>query len=183
MDFTHLTILSFHRSNGSRIDDTTLAADPQVLLLIVNGDLAGCRKQDVKFVCVQCTLAFATAAGLITIDPYPASMTIHALYYIELPQGSRALTIGAGAPYNLVFFLGAADLRTFTPVQVQDDILLVIHQDAPVLLQASNFNLDVTNTDSNDISVKIDWKILKLAWHQICASVFAKICTRYTNQP
>jgi hypothetical protein len=90
-------------------------------------------------------------------------MTIRALYYIELPQGSRALTNGAGGPYNLVSFLGAADLRTLTPVQVCDNILLVVQQDAPVLLQASDFNLDVTNTDSNDISIKIDWKILKLA--------------------
>jgi hypothetical protein len=42
MDFVHLTILSFHRSNGNRIDNTTLAADPQVLLPIVNGAVAEC---------------------------------------------------------------------------------------------------------------------------------------------
>jgi hypothetical protein len=35
--------------------------------------------------------------------------------------------------------------------------------------------------DSNDISLEIDHKILSLAWHQICASVFAEICTGYTN--
>jgi hypothetical protein len=134
MDFAHLTILSFYRSNGDRIDDTTLATNPKVLLPIMNGALAGCQKQDVKFVCMQCTLDFATAAGLIAIDPYPASTTIRASYYIELPQGSCALTNGAGAPYNLVSFLSAADLRTWTPVQVRDDILLVIQQDAPVLL-------------------------------------------------
>jgi hypothetical protein len=126
MDFTHLTIISFHRSNGDRIDDTTLVADPQVLLPIMNGALAGCQKQDVKFVCMQCTLNFTTAAGLITIDPYPASTTIPASYYIELPQGSCALTNGAEAPYYLVYFLGAADLRTLTPVQVHDDVLLVV---------------------------------------------------------
>jgi hypothetical protein len=134
MDFAHLTILSFHRLNGDRIVDTTLAANPQVLLPIVNGAIARCQKQDVKFVRMQFTLNFTTAAGLITIYPYPVSMTIRALYYVELPQGSRALTNGAGAPYNLVSFLGTADLRTLTPVQVHDDILLVIQQDAPVLL-------------------------------------------------
>jgi hypothetical protein len=98
IDFAHLTILSFHRLNGSRIDDTALAANPQVLLPIVNGAVDGCQKQDVKFACVQCTLDFTTVAGLITIYPYPASTTIHASYYIELPQGSCALTNGAGAP-------------------------------------------------------------------------------------
>jgi hypothetical protein len=68
-------------------------------------------------------------------------------------------------------------------VQVCDDILSVVQQDAPVLLQASNFNLDVANTDSTNISIEIDQKILKLAWHQICVSVFSAICTEYTNQP
>jgi hypothetical protein len=183
MDFTHLTISSFHRSNGARIDDTALATNPQVLLPIVNGALAGCCKQDIKFVCVQCTLDFAKVAGLITIDPYLASTMIRALYYIELPQGSRTLTNGAGAPCNLVSFLGAANLRTLTPAQVHVDILLVVQQDAPVLLQAYDFNLDATNTDSNNISIEIQWKIFKLAWHQICASVFAEMCIGYTNQP
>ncbi len=83
---------------------------------------------------MQCTLNFTTAAGLITIYPYHASITISALYHIELHQGSHALTNGAGAPYNLISFLGAADLRTLTPVQVHDDILLVVKQDATVLL-------------------------------------------------
>jgi hypothetical protein len=100
-----------------------------------------------------------------------------------LPQGSRTLTNGAGAPYNLVSILGTADLRTLIPVQVWDNILLADQQGAPVLLRASNFNLDVMNTDSTDISVKIDRNILKLAWHQICTLVFAKICTGYINQP
>jgi hypothetical protein len=37
--------------------------------------------------------------------------------------------------------------------------------------------------DSNDINLEIDCTILKLGWHQICASVFAEMCTGYTNQP
>jgi hypothetical protein len=78
MDFAHLTILSFHRSNDNRIDDTILATTPQVLLPIVNGAVAGCQKKDVKFTRVQCTLDSTTAAGLIKIYPYPASMMISA---------------------------------------------------------------------------------------------------------
>ncbi len=83
---------------------------------------------------MQCTLDYTTSVGLITIYPYPASTTICAFYYIELPQGSRVLMSGAGAPYNLVSFLGTADLKTLTPVQVCDNILSVVQQDAPVLL-------------------------------------------------
>jgi hypothetical protein len=64
MDFSHLTILSFHQSDGDRIDNTTIAANPQVLLPVVDGALATCRKQDVKFVQVQFTMDFATAPDI-----------------------------------------------------------------------------------------------------------------------
>jgi hypothetical protein len=47
MDFRHLSILSLHNSQGARMDNTTTAADAQVLLPIQNGSLAGCCKQDV----------------------------------------------------------------------------------------------------------------------------------------
>jgi hypothetical protein len=169
--------------DGNRIDDTTIATDPQVLLPVVDGALAICRKQDVKFVRVQFTLDFATAPNLITLNPYPVATVFRASYYIKLPQGSHALINGVGNGYNLVFFLAVDDLRTLTREQVHAEILSVVQQDSPVLLCALDFNLQAANTYSNDVNLEIDWKILKLAWHQICASVFAEICTGYTNQP
>jgi hypothetical protein len=104
-------------------------------------------------------------------------MVFHASYYIKLPQGSCTLINGAGNGYNLVSFLGIEDLRTLMRVQFHDDILSVVQQDSPVLLCMSDFNFQATNTDPNDVNLEINQKILKLAWHQICASVFAKICT------
>ncbi len=56
-------------------------------------------------------------------------------------------------------------------------------QDGPVLLKASDFNSRIANTDSLDISLDIEQKILKLAWHQLCTSVFAEICPGYSSQP
>ncbi len=70
MDFGHLAILSFHNSRGNRMEDTTTADNARVLLPVINRNLAGCRKQDVRFVHVQCTLDFTP---LITVDPYPVS--------------------------------------------------------------------------------------------------------------
>jgi hypothetical protein len=160
-----------------------LLPTPQVLLPVVDGALATCCKQDVKFVRVQFTLDFATAPGLITLNPYPVAMVFRASYYIKLPQGSRALINGAGNGYNLVSFLGVDDLGTLTREQVHADILSVVQQDSPLLLCVSDFNLQAANTNSNDVNLDINWKTLKLAWHQICASVFAKIFTGYTNQP
>ena len=181
MDFGHLAILSFHHSDGDRIDDSTIPTDPQQLLPVVDGAITTCRK--VKFLRVQFTLDFATAPSFITLDLYPVAPVFRASYYIKLPQGSRALLNGTGAGYNLVSFLGVDDLQTLTWAEVITNILSMVQQDSPVLLQALDFNLQAVNTDSNEINVVIDCKILKLAWHQICSSVFAKICTGYTNQP
>jgi hypothetical protein len=86
MDFGHLTILFFHQLDGNRIDDTTVADDPQVFLPVVDGALAECHKKDVKFVRVQFTLDFASVPGLITLNPYLVAMVFRASYYIELPQ-------------------------------------------------------------------------------------------------
>jgi hypothetical protein len=93
MGFGHLSILSFHNSQGAQMDDNTTATDAQILLPIQNGPLAGCPKQDVRFVQVQCTLGFA---ALITVDPYPVSSTLHELYYIDLPQSSQGIMNGSG---------------------------------------------------------------------------------------
>jgi hypothetical protein len=147
---------------------------------VIDGAVGDCCKQDNKFVRVQCTINFA---ALITINPYPVTTKMQATYYIKLPQGARALINRNNQNYNLVTFLGAANLRTLTSHQVKMNILDPIQQDALVLLRASDFNLWSTNTKSNNISIKIDCKILKLAWHQICAFVFAEFVDGYTNQP
>jgi hypothetical protein len=112
MDFGHLTILSFHALNGNRIYTTTTAADPQVLLPVINGAVANCCGWDVCFVRVQCILDFTP---LTTINPYPISPILCVLYYIKLPQGSRAMVNDSNQPYTLVSFLGPDDLCLLTP--------------------------------------------------------------------
>jgi hypothetical protein len=71
MDFNHLAILSFHKSNGERIDNTMVPGHPEILLPVINGPVNVCRQHDVKFVRVQCSLKFAS---LVTVNPYPISM-------------------------------------------------------------------------------------------------------------
>jgi hypothetical protein len=104
-------------------------------------------------------------------------------YYIELPQGSRANVNGVGGAYTLVGYLGVDDLCTLTPNDVKTTILNPVLQYGPVLLEASDFNLQTANTNSQDIALENDSKILKLAWHQVCASIFSKLCPYYSNQP
>jgi len=180
MNFTNLLILSFHRSNGDRIDTTTTAGDAAILLPIINGNLNNCRQQDVQFVQVQCNLDFV---GLTTVNLYPVVTILRASYYIALPQSSRAMTNGAGAAYTLISFLGVNNIRTLTPEDAKADILIPVHQDGPIMLVASDFNLTHSNTDTHSIAADIDGKILKLAWHQLCASIFTKICPGYSIQP
>jgi hypothetical protein len=171
MDFAHLAILSFHRSNGNRIDDTTVAGSPKVLLPIIDGPAAACRKPDVKFVRVQCTINFA---GLVSVNPYPVHPILRVDYYIELPQTIQGVCPGAN-DINIEMFCGAANLRTLSTAAVWV-LLDQVQQDAPVLLKASDFNLQAANTDSIDLAAEINRHILKLAWHQICASLFAEVC-------
>ena len=180
INFANLTILSFHNSKGDRIDMTTTIADNQILLPVADGSTADCRKQDIRYVRVQCILDFSS---LTTIDPYPVNPILRESYYIELPQGTQAMTDDAGAAYTLVSYLGDADLRALTPEDLKRLILEPVLQDGPVLLIPSDFNLSEVNTNSAGIGAKIDGKILKLAWHQVCASVFNELCPGYSNQP
>ena len=75
------------------------------------------------------------------------------------------------------------DLRTLGPDDVKTVILNPVLQSGPVLLEASDFNLQTANTNSQDIASEIDGRILKLAWHQVCASIFNELCPNYSNQP
>ncbi len=164
MNFNNLLILSFHRSNGDRIDTITTTSNAAILLPVINGNLVNCRQQYVQFVRIQCTLDFV---GLTTVNPYPVAMIFQASYYIELPQTSRAMTNGAGAAYTLVSLLGVNGIRTLTPETVKADILIPVPQDGPIMLAASDFNLTHANMDTPPIAANIDGKILKLAWHQL----------------
>jgi hypothetical protein len=49
-DFCHLTILSFHTTTGDVIEDSTTAADPDVLLPVQDGNIAQCWRPNIKFV-------------------------------------------------------------------------------------------------------------------------------------
>jgi hypothetical protein len=180
MAFNFLTILSFHDLQGTRIDDTTIAGDPKVLKPVQNGIVGASRSQDVRFVCVQCTLDFGP---LTTVNPYPVSPILCVSYYIKLPHSSRAMTNGAGGAYTLISYCGVEDLRTLSPEEVKMQILHPVLQTSPVLLQASDFNLQAANTNSQDIALDVDGKILKLAWHQVCAFFFNELCPNYSNQP
>jgi hypothetical protein len=48
-NFDNLTILSFHNDAGAQVNDTT-AADSAVLLPVVDGPVADCRKKNIRFV-------------------------------------------------------------------------------------------------------------------------------------
>ena len=90
---------------------------------------------------------------------------------------------GIGAAYTLISFLGPNILWTLAPDVVKSTILSPVLQDGPVMLEASNFNLQNANTISVGVSVDNEDKILKLAWHQFCVSIINELCPGYLNQP
>ena len=56
-DFSLLSILKFHNTKGTQAINTTDAADTVILLPVVDGPVADCRK-NVKFVHVQLSISF-----------------------------------------------------------------------------------------------------------------------------
>ncbi len=90
---------------------------------------------------------------------------------------------GNNGNYTLVSYLGHDDLRLLTPPEVKAQIFNLCHQDGPVLLQASDFNLALANTDAHSFVIENEHKILRIAWHQICTSIFNEICPEYSNRP
>ena len=141
---------------GDQINDTTTATNTAILLPVIDGILANCRRSNAKFVRVQITLDFRP---LVSIDP-PGLTTLCVGYYIELPQTSRAMTNGVGVGYNLVTYHGPGDLPTLTMRQVQDNILAQTLQDGPYDLQPASFNLTTARTDGTALQSEIEGKIL-----------------------
>jgi len=177
-----LEILSFHNSAGNEIADTTTFADASILLPVVDGLLANCRKSDVRFVRVQITLEYATlfAAG------HTGPTSIKSMYYIELPITSAPMTNGpgAGVAYNLSTYHGPADLRTMTAAKVLDQILNPCLQMGPITIENAKFNLAAPNINTTKKHCDLlNSKILRLGFKQICAAMFKQLCPSYSNQP
>jgi hypothetical protein len=133
------------------------AADPAMLLPIINRPLNACRKAKVKFVRVQLSINFGT---LVNVNP-PGPTSMQSKYYIKLSQTSMQMANGLNTAYNLLMFHGASDLCTLLTANFQTQILDITFQDGPVDLQPARFNLSMTRTNStklrSDIEAKIFW--------------------------
>ena len=178
-DFTKLTILSFHNQKGTIMSNTTDPADPTVLLPVINGAVANCRKKDVKFVRVQLTIDYQP---LVSAES-PGATVLRTEYYIELPQTSVQVVNDANVAYNLLTYHGPGDLRILSMSEFQAQILDVTYQDGPVDLQPSKFNLTSARTDSSDIRSEHEGKITRLASATIWQTMFLELCPGYSMQP
>lgn len=179
LNMNHLEILSFHNTAGAVIGNATLPNDPAVLKPVVDGAVANCRPADVHYVRLQLTLDYADlATGASATD----NTTLRCQFYLELPQTLEIVLDGAANPRSLVTFHGAADLRTLSVDQIQDDILSLVPQDAPVGLAEAPFNVTNALVDET-IMESISRSILKLAVSTFEKEVFLHLCPGYTNKP
>jgi hypothetical protein len=129
---------------------------------------------------IKCTLNFTSRQHMVR---NPTQPILCVSYYFELPQPTRAMIGGNGQAYTLVTYAGPKDFCTLSPANVQLQILAACMQDSPILLKVSNFNLPPANTDAFEVSLKIERKIRQLTWPEICASIFHKVCPRYSKKP
>ena len=177
-DFTYLQILSFHGDAGLQVNDTTEDADPAVLLPLVDGNIATCRKA-FKYVRVQLSLSYRGLASANLGGP----TVLRATYYIELPLTLVGQTNGNNQRYTVLTWNGVSDLRTLTPAEVRAQILDLTLQSEPLDLLPPSFNVASARTDSASLKADIDQKILKLACPTICATLFTELCPGYSSQP
>ena len=178
-DFANLAIRSFHNSAGARINNTTTAANPNILLPVQNSAVANCRKVDVCFVRVPCLLDFAS---LFTIaNPGPTMLRVS--FYVELPQTTVVMATAGGTAYNLTTWHGPANLPAMTREQLRTLILEPCLQGGPIALMPNDFNLSEANIDSTKIRDDIHGKLLKLGYKQICHAIFGQLCLGYSDQP
>jgi hypothetical protein len=108
-NFANLLIMLFHDNAGNEVNNTTTANDSAILLLAIDGPLAGCRKQ-VCFVREQLNLNFSSLVS----QGIQGVTVLCVEYRIELPQGLRDLQNINNQGYCLTTFLGADDIRTIT---------------------------------------------------------------------
>jgi hypothetical protein len=78
--FWNLAIASFHDPASAVINNTTIAANPVLLLPLVDGSLNLCHQQNVRFVHITCTINFHG----ITVPNYGLTM-LRIGFYLELP--------------------------------------------------------------------------------------------------
>lgn len=119
MDFTHLTIQSFHNSASDIIPQASccIAGNPTVLKPVQDGIIPDCRPSDIKFIWVQLQLDFANLMTAPAPPGDPAPVTIlHANYYIQLPQATCQVVNGVGDPYQLTTWHGFKFVMRFAPM-------------------------------------------------------------------
>ncbi len=161
-----------HNNAGAQANNTITANNLAILLPVINSAFTAWRKQHIGFVCVQMNLNFAS---LITLDP-PGVTVLQVGFYIELPQGSRGMTNGNGAPYCLTTYLGPDDIRTMPSDVFLHDILGVTLQDGPINLLHPKFNLMAAKTNSTIIKAKINMKVICLATPSAIDHLFNQLC-------
>jgi hypothetical protein len=169
-NFANLTIISWHNARGGIIINTTVADNPSILLPVQNGAAAMCPTENVKF------------SDLNTIVPAP-SCVLRGEYYIELPQRTFQLLNGHNVAYNLTTFLGAADLRTLLPLEIQRDILDEMHQDGPFDLLQPAFNLTFCQPDSSVVYGDLKTLVVKLASGTVHEQLFSVLVLGYSMEP
>mmetsp|Transcript_34260 Transcript_34260/g.74141 ORF Transcript_34260/g.74141 Transcript_34260/m.74141 type:complete len:298 (+) Transcript_34260:318-1211(+) len=178
-NMAHLTLLSFHNSAGTIMNNATIAGNAHVLKPIQDGLLNDCRPPDVRFVRTKLSLDYRP---LMHKDQ--DNHTLEATFYVELPQSGAQVLDGNGNPRNLVTWHGAADLTTLSVDQVKADILANVPYATPIELNPGAFNVpNAALVDPDKLEVEIEKRVLLLAMTTVEKDVFATLCPNFSSKP
>ncbi len=131
---------------------------------------------------MQLELDFADLTTAAAMAPAP-NVILRGEYYIHPPQSFVDLLNGTGVGYRLTTWLGAADLRTLSPEEVQRDILGMTYQDGPYDLLTPTFNLTTCRTDSTVVYGELKSSVVRLASETIHQTLFMVLVPGYLIEP
>jgi hypothetical protein len=113
-DFQNLAIALFHDPVSALINNTTVAANPALLLPVVDYPLNLCCQQNVRFMHITCTIDFC---GLISVPTYGPTMLRNG-FYLEILQITVAMVNGNNVAYNLTTWHGVTNLSALSSEEV-----------------------------------------------------------------
>ena len=177
-NMNHLTILSFHNSSGTAVNDACLPGT-MILKPFTDGLAANARRPaDIRFVRLRLRLDYRP---LMTADQDNHVLDAH--YYIELPQESRELLNSQGNAFALTTFFGADNLALLSVEDIKRDILSHVPYSDPIDLKEAAFNVTTATVDATEIRLELERRVTKLAIPTIEKKIFASLCPGYSMEP
>lgn len=176
----NFTIISFHDSEGVKLNNSTVAGNSQKLKTVgdmaTNNAAAARREADIAFAMVKVTIDVSS----VTKDP---NSKFKMDTWIELPRTSNQVKDGNGNTIDVFTFGGKEDIRTYTREEFKTEILDVTGQDKPAALQRPAFGRTECTLDESAKDEKFRDVVIKQCLPYVKNQLFKACCPGVAFRP